>query len=179
MTAERAGVPAVCPPARLKQETPLDRLRRPCHRRTVNAGWVFCQRARIIVLHDGRQRAQAQWAAAPARPRRHVVSILLRRTPHPLSRRVLEDNRTWRAREENNTELRRRDGNDAVHVSSILPAISNLRSMPATVTTTLVGNVVPVRCLFALASRTAFSIFRWAVTRSSLKNLRTLVPRAS
>jgi hypothetical protein len=43
----------------------------------------------------------------------------------------------------------------------------------------LVGNVVPVSFLFALASRTAFSISRWAMTRSLLKNLRTLVLRVS
>jgi hypothetical protein len=50
--------------------------------------------------------------------------------------------------------------------------------MPPTVTTALVGNVVPVSLLFASASRTAFSISRWAVTRTFLKNWRTPVLRA-
>ncbi len=45
-----------------------------------------------------------------------------------------------------------------------------------TVTTALAGNLVPVSFRFVSASRTVFSISRWAVTQSFLKNLRREAP---
>src|ERR1700724_1667434 len=52
--------------------------------------------------------------------------------------------------------------------------------MPPTVTTAFAGRRgLSFNCPFATASRTAFSISRWAVTPNVLRNLRTLLLRAS
>src|ERR1700730_15250051 len=52
--------------------------------------------------------------------------------------------------------------------------------MPPTVTTAFAGRRgLSFNCPFATASRTAFSISRWAVTPNVLRNLRKLLLRAS
>src|SRR5215831_557534 len=66
------------------------------------------------------------------------------------------------------------------HPNSRSLSISNLRLMPPIVTTAFAGRLgLSFSCPFETASRTAFSISRWAVTPNVLRNFRTLVLRAS
>ena len=64
--------------------------------------------------------------------------------------------------------------------SSISPLISCMKSMPPSVTVARAGNVsLPFSLPSDRACRTAFSISRWAVTPSALRNYRMLALKTS
>src|SRR6476659_4044631 len=71
-------------------------------------------------------------------------------------------------------------GGGADHSNSISPLISCENPIPASVTVAWAGNFsFPLSLPSARAWRTAFSISRWAVTPSVLRNLRMLVLKTS